>query len=79
VLRPKSVESLVNDLLPFAEYLTAQHPRLTSLRELDRARIEGSGLQPHPRLARTTRRSRSGAHYLDSGRPIGGAKPAQPA
>jgi hypothetical protein len=41
VLRPKSVESLVNDLLPFAEYLTAQHPRLTSLRELDRARIDG--------------------------------------
>ena len=27
VLRPKSVESLVNDLLPFAEYLTAHHPR----------------------------------------------------
>src|SRR4029077_14586867 len=34
---PKSVESLINDLLPFAEYLTAHHPRLTSLRELDRA------------------------------------------
>ena len=41
VLRPKSVESLVNDLLPFAEYLTAHHPQLTSLRELDRACIEG--------------------------------------
>ena len=41
VLRPKSVESLINDLLPFAEYLTAHHPRLTSLRELDRACIEG--------------------------------------
>jgi hypothetical protein len=41
VLRPKSLESLINDLLPFAEYLTAQHPRLTSLRELDRACIEG--------------------------------------
>ena len=26
VLRPKSVESLINDLLPFAEYLTAHHP-----------------------------------------------------
>ena len=38
---PKSVESLVNDLLPFAEYLTAHHPQLTSLRELDRACIEG--------------------------------------
>ena len=41
VLRPKSVESLINDLLPFAEYLIAHHPRLTSLRELDRACIEG--------------------------------------
>ena len=41
VLRPKSVESLVNDLLPFAEYLTAHHPELTSLRQLDRACIEG--------------------------------------
>jgi site-specific recombinase XerD len=41
VLRPKSVESLVNDLLPFAEYLTAHHPELTSLRELDRPCIEG--------------------------------------
>ena len=38
---PKSVESLINDLLPFAEYLTAHHPQLTSLRELDRACIEG--------------------------------------
>lgn len=41
VLRPKSVESLVNDLLPFAEYLTAHHPQLTSLRQLDRAAVEG--------------------------------------
>jgi hypothetical protein len=41
VLRPKSVESLVNDLLPFAEYLTAHHPQLTSLRELDRGCVEG--------------------------------------
>jgi integrase len=41
VLRPKSVESLINDLLPFAEYLTAHHPQLTSLRELDRTCIEG--------------------------------------
>ena len=42
VLRPKSVESLINDLLPFAEYLTAHHPRLTSLRELDRACIRAA-------------------------------------
>ncbi len=41
VLRPKSVESLVNDLLPFAEYLTAHHPDVSSLRELDRSCIEG--------------------------------------
>ena len=32
VLRPKSVESLINDLLPFAEFLTTQHPQVTSLR-----------------------------------------------
>ena len=41
VLRPKSVESLINDLLPFAEYLTAHHPTVTSLRELDRDCVEG--------------------------------------
>ncbi|ETZ99063.1 phage integrase family protein [Mycobacterium kansasii 824] len=40
MLRPKSVESLINDLLPFVEYLTAHHSKLTSLRELDRACIE---------------------------------------
>jgi site-specific recombinase XerD len=41
VLRPKSVESLINDLLPFAEYLAAHHRQLTNLRQLDRACIEG--------------------------------------
>lgn len=41
VLRPKSVESLINDLLPFAEYLTAHHPEITCLSRLDRAFIEG--------------------------------------
>jgi integrase len=41
VLRPRSVESLVNDMLPFAEYLTAHHPQLTSLNQLDRACVEG--------------------------------------
>jgi integrase len=41
VLRPKSVESLVNDLLPFADYLAIHHPAVTSLRQLDRAHIEG--------------------------------------
>ncbi len=40
VLRPRSVESLVNDLLPFAEFLTAQHPDVTSLRDLQRSHVE---------------------------------------
>ena len=40
VLRPKSVESLINDLLPFVEYLRTHHPEMTSLSELDRACIE---------------------------------------
>ncbi|NMM91428.1 hypothetical protein B2J88_45235 [Rhodococcus sp. SRB_17] len=40
VLRPKSVESLVNDLLPFADYRTAHHPQITCLRELERTHIE---------------------------------------
>ena len=41
VLRPKSVESLINDLLPFAEYLTTHHPEITCLSRLDRPCIEG--------------------------------------
>jgi integrase len=41
VLRPRSVESLVNDLLPFAGYLTARHPEVTTLRRLERGHIEG--------------------------------------
>jgi integrase len=41
VLRPKSVESLVNDLLPFGEYLTARHLGVTCLRQLERGHIEG--------------------------------------
>jgi site-specific recombinase XerD len=40
VLRPRSVESLVNDLLPFAEFLTAQHPEVPSLRDLQRSHVE---------------------------------------
>ncbi len=40
MLRPRSVESLVNDLLPFAEFLTAQHPDVTSLRDLQRSHVE---------------------------------------
>jgi len=40
VLRPRSVESLVNDLLPFAEFLTSHHPEVTSLRSLQRSHVE---------------------------------------
>lgn len=40
VLRPRSVESLVNDLLPFAEFFTAHHPEVTSLRSLQRSHLE---------------------------------------
>ncbi len=40
VLRPKSVESLVNNLLPFAEFLTTHHPEVTTLRALERSHIE---------------------------------------
>ncbi|WP_437441188.1 hypothetical protein [Rhodococcus pyridinivorans] len=41
VLRPKSVESLINDLLPFADYLTTAHPEVTYLENLARSHIEG--------------------------------------
>jgi integrase len=40
VLRPRSVESLASDLLPFAEYLTASQPAITSLRQLRRDHVE---------------------------------------
>lgn len=41
VLRPKTVESIVNDLLPFADYLTTHHPDITSLHQLQRSHVEG--------------------------------------
>jgi hypothetical protein len=41
VLRPRSVKSVVNDLLPFAGYLTARHPEVTTLRRLERGHVEG--------------------------------------
>jgi site-specific recombinase XerD len=41
VLRPNSVESLIDDLLPFAEFLHTHHPQVTSLRQLSRDHIEG--------------------------------------
>jgi site-specific recombinase XerD len=40
VLRPRSVESLVNDLLPFAEFLTAECPEVSELAQLRRVHIE---------------------------------------
>lgn len=40
VLRPRSVESLVNDLLPFAEFLTHRHPEVRDLRDLQRHQVE---------------------------------------
>lgn len=40
VLRPRSVESLVNDLLPFAEFLTTHHADVTTLRDLERHHVE---------------------------------------
>ncbi len=40
VLRPRSVESLVNDLLPFAEFLTPHHGDVGSLADLQREHVE---------------------------------------
>ena len=72
--------SLVNDLLPFAEYLTAHHPGVTSLRELDRACIEGYLAWNRTRGWRGQRAAAgAGPGRLRRGRPVGGAEPAQPA
>jgi integrase len=67
VLRPKSVESLVNDLLPFADYLAAHHPAITSLRQLERAHVE-SYLAWHRTRPWRGRRAAAGA-----GKPISSA------
>ena len=40
VMRPRTVESLVNDLLPFAEFLTAHHSDVADLAGLQRSHIE---------------------------------------
>jgi integrase len=40
VLRPRSVESLVNNLLPFAEFLTAHHNDVMNLASLQRSHVE---------------------------------------
>lgn len=52
VLRPKSVESLLNDLLPFAEFLHQHHPDLTCLAQLERHHIEAFLLHNRTRLWR---------------------------
>ena len=41
VLEDTTVDSLVNDLIPFGEFLAGQHPHVVSLRQLDREHIEG--------------------------------------
>lgn len=41
VLRPSTVHCLVDDLLPFAEYLTVHHPDIHTLNQLRRDQIEG--------------------------------------
>lgn len=40
VLRPRTVVSLVNDLLPFAEFLTAHHSDVANLASLQRSHVE---------------------------------------
>ena len=61
VLRPKSIESLINDLLPFAEFLHAQHPEVTGLAELERRHIEAFLLHNRTRLWRGRRARGKGA------------------
>jgi hypothetical protein len=40
VLARKSIDSLINDLLPFGEFLAGHHPEIVSLRQLERGHIE---------------------------------------
>jgi len=40
VLAPKSIDSLVNDLVPFGEFLGAHCPDVSSLRQLERRHVE---------------------------------------
>ncbi|ETZ59709.1 phage integrase family protein [Mycobacterium sp. MAC_080597_8934] len=79
MLRPKSVESLINDLLPFAEYLTAHHPDVISLRELDRSCIEGYLKWNRTGAGVVSAPPRRRAHRLGRGGPVGSAQSAQPA
>jgi len=80
VLGPKSEESLINDLLPFAQYRTTHHPEITCLSRLDRACIRGlPGVEPHPRLAWPTRRRWRWAYRVGRGGLLVGAERAEPA
>ena len=65
VLRPKSIESLINDLLPFAEFLHAQHPEVTALALLERRHLEAFLLHNRTRPWRGRR-----AHGKGAGRTI---------
>jgi len=61
VLRPKSIESLINDLLPFAEFLHAQHPEVTGLALLERRHLEAFLLHNQTRPWRGWRARGKGA------------------
>jgi len=76
VLRPKTVDSLVNDLLAFAEYLTARHPASPACGNSNAAtsRATWPGTVPVPGAADGRRRQRS--RHLDRGGSVGGAQPS---
>jgi len=78
VLRPKSVESLINDLLPFAEPHRPSSAVDQPARAGPRLHRGLPGLEPHSLLARATRRRWRRAGRLGRGRAVGGAEPAQP-
>ncbi|HEX2745608.1 MAG TPA: hypothetical protein VHN16_14565 [Streptosporangiaceae bacterium] len=40
-LHRAKIDQATNDLLPFAGYLTARHPEITTLRRLERGHVEG--------------------------------------
>ncbi len=61
VLRPKSVESLINDLLPFAEFLHARHPEVRTLAMLQRPHLEAFLLHNRTRQWRGQRALGQGA------------------
>lgn len=62
VLRPKTIDKLTSALGIFGEYLTAHHPEVRSVRDLQRRHVEGF-------LAWTATRTGRGSH--DSSRRVG--------